>query len=278
MNGRVDVYKEAGMSSHQVVHRLRQLFAMKRIGHSGTLDPMAEGVLNVYLGSATKFIDLLKSQDKLYRAGFTLGKTSDTLDIWGNVQDTEYEEVTKNDVEHTLLSFLGKYNQIPPMVSALKVHGQALYHYARQGIVLERQARTVEISALRLLEFDGRRGLFEMRCSKGTYVRSLIDDLGKALGQHAVMHSLIRLENDYVPLDACKKLHEISVRDIHTLDSHHPAPQYSVTEQELQRMRYGQEVTLDIPSDAFRVLLFHEGRFVGTATKQDAFYRREKLL
>lgn len=278
MIGRVDVYKEAGLSSHQVVHRLRQLFSLRRIGHSGTLDPMAEGVLNVYLGSATKFIDLLKSEDKLYRAGFTLGKTSDTLDIWGNVENGEYKEVTKIEVEHTLLSFLGKCNQIPPMVSALKVNGQALYQYARQGITLERKARPIEITELRLLDFDGRQGRFEMRCSKGTYVRSLIDDLGKRLGQQAVMHSLIRLENDYVPLSKCKKIDQLSLQDIHPLDSDHPAPRFEITEDELLRMRYGQNVVLDFPSEAPRILLLNGGQFVGTALKKGKSYCREKLL
>lgn len=278
MNGRLDVHKQAGMTSHQVVHELRKRFGIRRIGHSGTLDPMAEGVLNVYLGPATRFIDLLKSDYKTYQAGFTLGMTSDTLDIWGNVEHTDYKEVTKTEIEQALLSFLGKSNQIPPMVSALKVQGKALYQYAREGIILERKARAIEILELRLLDFDGRQGQFLMRCSKGTYVRSLIDDLGKLLGQHALMHQLIRLENDFVPLHECRTLEELSEADVRLLDSHHPGARHEISPDQLRRMQQGQAVTLAVDCHDPRILLTLDGQFVGTAKRHHDTYIREKLL
>lgn len=192
MNGIIVVNKPQGFTSFDVVAIVRGCYHTKKVGHSGTLDPMANGVLPVFIGSATKAISILPDHNKSYRAGFRLGVTSDTLDVWGNC--TEEMDVLVS--ERLLLSVLDKFRgdimQVPPMYSALKVNGQKLCDLARKGIEVERKPRPVTISKLELSIFQKTDGIIDIECSSGTYVRSLIDDIGKELGCGAVMTSLLR--------------------------------------------------------------------------------------
>lgn len=192
MNGVIVINKPQEFTSFDAVAVVRGCFHTKKVGHSGTLDPMATGVLPVFIGSATKAISILPDSDKSYRAGFRLGITSDTLDIWGRCSKQAEISVSEKQLLDVLERFRGDIMQIPPMYSALKVNGQKLCDLARKGIEVERKPRPVTVSRLELIEFDGRDGVIDVDCSSGTYIRSLVDDIGAALNCGAVMTSLVR--------------------------------------------------------------------------------------
>ncbi len=194
-NGIINVYKEKGYTSFDVVALVRKTLGMKKVGHTGTLDPDATGVLPICLGKGTKVVDLLTDKDKTYRAEFVLGFRTDTQDISGTVVERSSKEVTSSEVEKALLSFLGDYQQVPPMYSALKHKGKKLYELARQGITIEREARPVKILDIKNMhQIDGTYYGFDVTCSKGTYIRTLIDDLGLKLGTFACMTELERIQ------------------------------------------------------------------------------------
>ena len=192
MNGIIVINKPQEFTSFDAVAVARGCFHTKKVGHSGTLDPMATGVLPVFIGSATKAISILPDSDKSYRAGFRLGVTSDTLDIWGNCSEERAVNIPERQLRDVLERFRGDIMQIPPMYSALKVNGQKLCDLARKGIEVEREPRPVTISKLELSIFMGCDGIIDVECSSGTYIRSLVDDIGRALGCGAVMTSLVR--------------------------------------------------------------------------------------
>lgn len=192
MTGVIVINKEQKFTSFDVVAIMRGITKEKKIGHTGTLDPMATGVLPILLGRATKACDLLPNSDKSYVAEFKLGVKTDTGDIWGTVKEEKFSTVTKEDVEKTLENFRGDIFQIPPMYSAVSVNGQRLYDLARKGIEVEREKRAVHISKLELISFDGEVGKLEISCSKGTYIRTLIEDIFETLGSLATMTSLVR--------------------------------------------------------------------------------------
>ena len=209
MTGVILLDKPEGITSFWAAAQLRRVCDEKKIGHTGTLDPMASGLLPVLLGGATKFADLLPSHDKAYRATFLLGAETDTLDITGRVVRQRYVAVNASDVERALAAFRGRITQIPPMYSALSQNGVRLYALARQGIEVERSAREVEIYRLELTQTDDVKGAYtiDVQCSAGTYIRSLVSDLGEALGCGAVLTALRRTEAN-----------GLSVKDAHTLD------------------------------------------------------------
>lgn len=193
INGVLNIHKEKGYTSHDVVAKLRGIVGQKKIGHTGTLDPDATGVLPVCLGKATKLCDMLTDKSKTYETVMLLGKTTDTQDISGEVLKEEaYEHLTTEEVERAILSFVGEYAQIPPMYSALKVNGKKLYELAREGIEVERKARPITIHSIQIKEIDLPRVRMEVYCSKGTYIRTLCNDIGEKLGCGACMEELLR--------------------------------------------------------------------------------------
>ena len=198
MTGIICINKGKDITSFGVVSKVRGITCEKKAGHTGTLDPMATGVLPIMLGGATRFLNYLPDSDKGYRAKFLLGKTTDTLDITGEVTGEYDVAASIDDVESALVEFRGEIEQIPPMYSAVSVDGQRLYDLARKGIEVERQARKVEIKELSLCRELSNENeniyTIDVLCSKGTYIRTLIDDLGKKLGCGAVMTELERLE------------------------------------------------------------------------------------
>ena len=196
MNGVLCIDKPEGMTSFDVIARLRRITHTRRIGHTGTLDPMATGLLPVLFGTATKACDLMPESGKRYRAAFQLGFTSDTEDIWGTLSPTGAAFPEKEAVEAALVPFRGEILQLPPMYSALSVGGKRLYELAREGKTVERTPRPVTISRLDLLAYDAvsGRGELDVACSKGTYIRTLCADLGASLGTGAVMAALRRTE------------------------------------------------------------------------------------
>lgn len=205
MNGFVYVDKPEGITSFVASAKVRRLFGIKKAGHTGTLDPMATGVLPIAVGHATRFIELIPSHDKAYTAKFILGKTTDTLDITGKVTG-EYEvSSTKEDVENILADFRGEIQQIPPMYSAIKKDGVRLYDLARQGIEIERESRRVTVYSLELVSYCEDTAEYEIscECSSGTYIRTLIADIGEKLGCGATMTSLRRTKANGVTIDRC---------------------------------------------------------------------------
>ena len=205
MTGFVYLDKGEGMTSFFAASRLRRIFGMKKIGHTGTLDPMATGVLPVALGGATRFIELIPSHDKAYRASFRLGTTTDTLDITGEVLSESEVSSTAADVENVLGRFRGEISQLPPMYSAIKKDGVRLYTLARQGIEVEREERRVTIYRLEMTRADEENNEYEIEveCSNGTYIRSLISDVGEALGCGAVMTRLRRTKANGIDESRC---------------------------------------------------------------------------
>ncbi|MDE6851960.1 MAG: tRNA pseudouridine(55) synthase TruB [Lachnospiraceae bacterium] len=212
MNGIINVYKEPGYTSFDVVARLRGILHQRKIGHTGTLDPDAEGVLPVCLGRATKVCELLTGRDKTYRAVCRLGVETDTQDLSGTVlQHYDFSQITAEQLNSVVESFQGDSMQIPPMYSALKINGKRLYELAREGKTVERKPRPIHISQLRLGEIDLENGIFcmEVTCSKGTYIRTLCHDIGKKLGIGAAMEQLTRTRVDVFRVEDAMKLSEI---------------------------------------------------------------------
>ncbi len=192
INGIINIYKEAGYTSNDVVCRMRGILRQKKIGHTGTLDPDAVGVLPVCLGSGTKLVELLTDHDKEYTAYFRLGLTTDTQDISGHVVHTSQVHCSESEIEKAVLSFVGTIEQLPPMYSAIKVNGKKLYEYARAGIEVQRKTRQVTIHAIEILEMKLPEVVIKVSCSKGTYIRTLCHDIGQTLGCGAVMTHLER--------------------------------------------------------------------------------------
>ena len=210
MNGIINVNKPKGITSFDVIRKLRKILSLRKIGHTGTLDPLAEGVLLICVGKATKLAQDIEAHSKEYVAEFELGYKTDTYDIEGTVIDkVENFSVTKEKLLEVINTFLGNIKQIPPMYSAIKVNGQKLYDLARKGETIEREARDIFIESIELLEFDGKKAKIKCSVSKGTYIRSLIYDIGEKLGTFAVMTSLLRTKVGEETLDKSFTLAEI---------------------------------------------------------------------
>lgn len=213
-SGIINIYKEKGFTSHDVVAKLRGILKQKKIGHTGTLDPDATGVLPVCLGKATKLCDMLTDKEKTYRTEFVLGKATDTQDIWGKIiyeKDivNKRETVTDKIIYDTVMSFVGEYSQIPPMYSAIKVNGKKLYELAREGMEIERKPRNVRIIAIKKLVIDYPNISMEVECSKGTYIRTLCHDIGLKLGTYGCMTSLERIKSGAFEKEASYTLSQV---------------------------------------------------------------------
>lgn len=226
INGIVNVYKEKGYTSFDVVAKMRGIFKQKKIGHTGTLDPDAEGVLPVCLGRATKVCDLLTDKDKEYETVLLLGVVTDTQDLTGEVLARKEVNASENEVKSAILSFVGEYMQVPPMYSALKVNGQKLCNLARKGVTVERKARPVTIHGIEILSVDLPEVRMRVHCSKGTYIRTLCQDIGEKLGCGGCMKSLLRTRVAAFALKDALKLDELESKlksgdenFIHSVDS-----------------------------------------------------------
>ena len=209
INGVINVYKEKGFTSHDVVAKLRGIVKQKKIGHTGTLDPDATGVLPVCLGNATKLCDMLTDKSKEYVTTMRLGFCTDTQDISGEVLESSEISVSEDEVVKTINSFVGKYEQIPPMYSALKVNGKKLYELAREGIEVERKARSIEIFEIEILDIKLPDITMRVHCSKGTYIRTLCHDIGLKLKCFGTMVALERTKVSSFILENAYKLNEI---------------------------------------------------------------------
>ena len=269
IDGFINIYKEQGFTSFDVVAKLRGILKQKKIGHTGTLDPMAEGVLLVCLGSATKMCDLLTEKNKTYTCTMLLGKTSDTEDV----TDVYPDEKT---VRAAVMSFVGDYRQIPPMYSAIKVNGKKLYELARAGQVIERDPRPVTIHGITIQSVELPRVTFDVSCSKGTYIRSLCRDIGEKLGCGAVMEKLVRTEVKGFTIEESLTLDEVEMaRDDGTLMQHilttdklmPDIPELHIAEKGVKLLANGNKLSADafaenkIHRDTYVKVFDENGRF-----------------
>ncbi|MBF8983045.1 tRNA pseudouridine(55) synthase TruB [Lutibacter sp. B2] len=209
MNGIINVLKPPHMTSHDVVGFIRKCLNMKKVGHTGTLDPMASGVLPICIGEATKVSQYLLNDKKKYRCEMTLGKNTDTQDKWGKVINERKINVTKEEIIDAIQSFVGEINQTPPMYSAVRHKGKKLYELARAGEVVERKSRKVYIHHIDILTINDNQILFDVLCSKGTYVRTLCEDIGNKLGCGAYMSFLLRIKSGRFELEETVTIEEL---------------------------------------------------------------------
>ena len=283
MNGIICIDKPQGFTSFDVVAKLRGITKIRRIGHAGTLDPMATGVLPVFIGRATKACDMLPDSDKEYEAEFRLGVVTDTQDSTGEVLSRSESRVAESDLRAAVDSFLGKQLQVPPMYSAVKVDGKRLYDLARQGIEVERKPREIEIYKIELLSFDegSQCGKLLISCSKGTYIRTICHDLGQKLGCGAVMTALRRTRaagfslSDCITIEEAQKLSdpdvlEKSIRPIDRVFSFMDS--LELNQKKALAFLNGVKLDadrLDYIGDGKSIAVFCGGRFLATAYISD---------
>ena len=275
MNGIVIVDKPSGWTSQDVTARLRRVFGTRRIGHGGTLDPMATGVLPVFVGRATRGVEFFEHAEKTYEAVLRLGLTTDTEDITGRVLEQREANVTREELEGALRGFRGEILQIPPMYSALKVDGQKLCDLARKGKEVERRPRPITIHELTLLDFTGETARLRVRCSKGTYIRTLCKDIGETLGCGGCMESLRRIAaGEYtiaeaVPLEALLQAENPGeyLRPVDTMFRNYPA--VKLTPNQEKRCRCGNAFSLSLPDGTYRAYS-REGEFLMLAKVEDS--------
>lgn len=208
-DGIINILKPPNMTSHDVVNSLRKILNTKKIGHTGTLDPMAAGVLPICIGNATKISQYLLKDRKRYRCEMILGANTDTQDRWGKIMSTHRVDVDEKDIMDTFDAFKGEIAQVPPMYSALKHKGRKLYELARRGETVEREKRKVFIDELDIIRIQGNRILFDVLCSKGTYVRTLCEDIGNQLGCGAYMSFLLRTQSGRFTLEETVTLEDL---------------------------------------------------------------------
>lgn len=209
MNGIINIYKEAGYTSFDVVAKMRGILKIKKMGHTGTLDPDATGVLPVCIGNGTKLVELFSDHEKEYIAELKLGVATDTQDLSGEILKTSPVEVSCEEIREAILSFVGEYMQLPPMYSAVKVNGKKLYELAREGKEVERKARLVSFREIEILSMELPVVKIRVVCSKGTYIRTLCNDIGEKLGCFGAMKSLVRTRVGRFKLEEAITLEEL---------------------------------------------------------------------
>ena len=281
MNGIVIVDKPQGWTSQDVTARLRRVFGTRRIGHGGTLDPMATGVLPVFVGRATRAVEFFEHAEKAYETVLRLGILTDTEDISGTVLESREVSVSEETFLDILNRFRGEILQIPPMYSALKVNGQKLCNLARAGKEVERQPRPITIHELTCLEFNGTTARLRVRCSKGTYIRTLCKDIGLALGCGGCMESLRRISagaytaEESVPLETLLETEtpEVFLRPVDSMFTQYPA--VTLTPKQELRCRNGNSFTLNVAPGTYRAYS-QSGEFLMLAKVSDNIMSTEK--
>lgn len=292
--GILSINKDKNMTSHDVVAIIRKKLNMKQIGHTGTLDPMATGVLPICVGRATKLAPYIVEQGKSYIAELKFGAQTSTYDSEGEIINEKYDfNFNKNDIEDVLKGFTGKIDQIPPIYSAIKVNGKKLYDYARQGLDVEIKARPVTIYKLDLLQYKENYAKIYIECSKGTYIRSLINDIGIKLGTYAHMTSLIRTSvgnfdiKDSISIDDLKTLETNQIFDkmVNNKDALYNMNEFVVSDNIKFRLVNGQRINIKDtpnilkyikPEEDFKIIYNDELLGIGKIT--DNILKMEKLI
>lgn len=280
MNGVIIINKPENFTSFDVVAVVRRLTGQRKIGHTGTLDPNATGVLPILLGNATKAQDIVPNHDKTYTAKFRLGITTDTLDIWGTVLSECGRTATRADILSVLDNFRGEIEQLPPMYSAVKVNGQRLYDLARQGREVERKPRRVTVYSLELVDFDEKTqsGTLGISCSRGTYIRTVIDDMGRLLGTGAVMTALCRTSAcgytlaDSITLENARKSAENGELAEHIMQTESLFAGYrKITVSDAQAKRFSNGGALDMARTALARANAESGEIIRVSDRQGNF-------
>ena len=277
MEGIIVVNKPKGITSFDVIRRLKKILKTKKIGHTGTLDPLATGVMLVCVGKATKLASDLEAKDKIYIADFDIGYATDTYDIEGKKIAENIIEVSKENLEQSIKKFIGNIKQVPPMYSAIKIDGNKLYHLARKGIEVERPEREVTIEYINLLDFKDNKAKIETKVSKGCYIRSLIYDIGQNLGTYATMAALQRkqvgeysLENSY----SLEQIEEITLNNnfkfLKTIEEIFSYDKYSLqTEKELTLYKNGNTVKIKENLENKKYRIYFQDEFIGLANVEN---------
>ena len=273
MEGIIVVNKPKGITSFDVIRKLKKILKTKKIGHTGTLDPLATGVMLVCVGRATKLASDLEAKDKIYIADFDIGYATDTYDIEGKKIAENIIEVSKENLKQSIKKFIGNIKQIPPMYSAIKIDGNKLYHLARKGIEVERPKRDVTIEYINLLDFKDNKAKIETKVSKGCYIRSLIYDIGQDLGTYATMIALQRkqvgdysLENSYSLEQIEKMIFNNDFNFLKTIEEIFSYDKYSLqTEKELTLYKNGNTVKIKENLENKRYRIYFQNEFVGLA-------------
>lgn len=280
MNGFINVYKEKGQTSHDVVNKIRKIFGTKKVGHTGTLDPNATGVLPIAVNNATKVIEYMEHDDKTYIAELTLGITTDTEDIWGNILEEKTVNVGKEEIENVIKSFVGKQKQVPPMYSALKVNGKKLYELAREGKTIDRVARDIEIFCIKDIMINENKVSFEVHCSKGTYIRTLCKNIGEKLGCGATMSALERVQSGNFTIDTAVTLEELPENgEKYLLDLEIPLKKFdiiSLNEEEGKKYINGIRLGTERKDGLYRVYI--DGKLYGICRVNENVIRSEKRI
>ena len=281
-DGIVNVFKPPGLTSHDVVSRIRRIYGTRKAGHSGTLDPDAAGVLPVFIGNATRLLEYAATDRKYYRAEGLLGIRTETGDTSGNVLERKpVPDISAEEFAACLTGFRGTIMQVPPMYSAIKVKGKKLYEYARQGIAVERAARPVEIFKLELVSFQLPRFTLDVDCSKGTYVRTLLEDIGASLGTCATLERLVRTRAGKFSAEDAHTLEEIADSPEQMLLPMETAiaemPALLVNELQAFRITCGVQTTLKgtLPG---KYSLWYRNQFLGVARVEDEKVIPEKII
>lgn len=280
MDGFINVYKEEGQTSHDVVNKIRKIFETRKVGHTGTLDPNATGVLPIAVNNATKVIEYMENDDKTYIAELTLGTITDTEDIWGSILEEKTVSVDKNEIEMVVKSFVGKQKQVPPMYSALKVNGKKLYELAREGKTIERVPRDIEIFNIGNIKINRNKVSFEVHCSKGTYIRTLCKDIGEKLGCGATMSALKRVQAGKFTIDTAVTLEELlENKEKYLLDLEIPLNRFdiiSLNDEEGRKYINGIRLRTERKDGLYRVYI--GGRLYGVCRVNENVIRSEKRI
>lgn len=287
MQGIINLYKPVGISSFGAVAKVRSLTGIKKIGHTGTLDPLASGILPICIGNSTKFVDYIMLGEKKYKTLLKLGVTTDTYDEEGTILEEKEVSFSEDDLINVIKSFIGVSYQIPPMYSAIKKNGKKLYELARQGIEIEREGRKIEIFNIEILEINMPYATFIVHCSKGTYIRSLCSDIGEKLNCGGIMSGLERIENglfkkeDSIDLSSLTKENiESFILPIDNALLNYPKVSYNkVYEKSLINgvRQYSDETTSKLINDTiYRVYI--ENSFKGLGKKENDSFKMIKLL
>lgn len=287
MNGVINVYKPSGITSFDVVRTIKRLSRTKKVGHTGTLDPMASGVLPICIGNATKIVDYIMKNHKVYKATLKLGVTTDTYDREGKIlSESELSNVTNKHIEEVIRGFIGDIEQMPPMYSALKVNGKRLYELARQGIEVERQKRKITIYDINIENIDLPYVKFTVKCSKGTYIRSLCYDIGDILKVGGAMWDLERVETGTFSIENSIALEDLNEENIESfIIPMHEALTYKpiVFNSKFEKLLLN-GVTIQNPfiikdiEENILYKVYMEERFIGIGKKTEKGFKVEKLL
>lgn len=288
MNGILNILKPTGMTSHDVVSSVRKILNMKKVGHAGTLDPNVAGVMVVCVGKGTKLSDYLMNGDKEYVCELVLGQSTDTQDSYGAVlKQNDKFNISIDKIVNVLKEFEGEQLQIPPMYSAVKLNGKKLYEYARQNIEVEKPGKLVDIKEIKLLKFEENRVLMKVKCSKGTYMRTLCNDIGEKLGTYGHMGILIRTEAKGLHIDNSVTLEELKFlfnnnrlnECLLSIDEVYPLEKIIVDEKYFDRITAGNEVYYEFAVDRDEFYIYCKDQLIGIGKKTtNNSVKIEKLL